>query len=183
MLTFDVTLLIVPMSKRTRFTPHRTESGKRATRHKRGVVPMKFHEYKLAGAGIPKELVGRKISVHVAESYEDATSLSHEGDPMRWLALGNQQFILNEERAAKAVAESKEITDLVAAGKVEEAFAIVQKTATDYRDGGRKAGVPSETKVKASQYDTAKAKLAAMSPEQRDKQLKALAALGFSFEV
>lgn len=152
-----------------------------AARVRHGVFFMKFHPYKLAGAAIAPELKGKVVQIHVAESYEDFTSLTETGDPNRCLALANQQFILNEERAAKAVAESKEVTDMIAAGNVDGAFALIQDAATNYRDGGRKAAVPNETKTKAAQVDGAKAKLAAMTPEQRAKKIAALKELGFDF--
>ncbi len=141
---------------------------------------MKQHGYKLAGADIPAALRGTVIQCPLPETYDEATSLTADGNPNRWLALGNQQFLLNTERDAKAVAESEEVAKLIEAGDVAGAAKTVQDAATAYRDGGgRKAGVSSVTKVKAASVDNAKGKLAAMTPEQRAKNLKTLEALGF----
>jgi hypothetical protein len=140
---------------------------------------MKTHGYKLAGADIPEALRGTVIACPLPESYDEAATLTQDGNPNRWLALGNQQFLLNTEREAKAVAESEEIAKLIAEGHVAKAQAAVQAAANAYRDGGgRKAGVPNVTKVKAAAIDTGKQKLAAMTPEARAKALKVLESLG-----
>lgn len=141
---------------------------------------MKTHGYKLAGSGIPEALKGLVVPCPLPETYDEATALTADGNPNRWLALGNQQFLLNTERDVKAVAESEEVAKQIAAGDIAGAQAACLAAATDYRDGGgRKAGVPNVTKVKAASVDNAKGKLAAMTPEQRAKNLKTLEALGF----
>lgn len=145
---------------------------------------MKIHKYVLAGKEIPEALRGKEISCPLPETYDEATALTVNGDPNRWLKLGNQQFLLNTQRDAKGVAEGEDVAALVTAGNIDGALALVQAAATEYRDGGgRKVGVPSATKAKASAVDGAKAKLAAMDPKQRAKYIETLKALDFDVSL
>ena len=137
---------------------------------------MKLHPYKLAGSAIPPELVGRVINVRRAETSEEAQSLCVNGDGGRVITLFNQQNILDQERAGKAVAEGEEVAKLVSSGNGSEAMALIQNAADAYLSGGRAPGVPSETKVRAAKFSEIEARAKA------DPQLAArLEKLGITF--
>lgn len=137
---------------------------------------MRTHAYKLAGANIPKELVGQILNVRVAESSDDARSLCKDGNEGRIIDLFNQQNILNQERVGKAIAEGEDVQKLVAAGDVAGALALVQTGTDAYLSGAKAPGVGGKTKAKAQQMDKVAAAAAA------DPKLAAkLQALGITF--
>ena len=141
---------------------------------------MRQHAYKLAGSNIPAELVGKTLNVRVAESAADAKSLCKDGDEARIIALFNQQHILNQERVGKAECESDEVKAFIVKGDVTGALAYVQAQTDAYLSGARAAGVPSEAKVALAEKKGAQAKLATLSPKDRERAEALLKSLGMS---
>lgn len=126
---------------------------------------MKQHIYKLKGAGVAPELVGFELKQARPETVEDFKTLIVNGDEGRIVGLATQQFLLNCQRAAKDVAESEDCQKLVREGRVDEAKALIQKAADEYRDGGPRApGAGAATKAKAAKVD-AVAAAAASNPK------------------
>lgn len=138
---------------------------------------MQTHIYKMKGSDIEPALHGRELRQSKPESVADFKTLIVNGDEGRIVALATQQFLLNCQREAKAVAQSEDVLKLVRDGKVDEAWAIIQKAADDYRDGGTRApGKTAEVKAKAAKADRIQ-QAAANDPALAKK----LAALGIEF--
>ena len=148
---------------------------------------MQTHIYKMKGSDIEPSLHGRELRQAKPESVADFKTLIVNGDEGRIVALAVQQFLLNCQREAKAAAQSEEVLKLVReaqadpanvdSAKMDAAWAIVQKAADDYRDGGTRApGKSAEVKAKAAKADRIQ-QAAANDPALAKK----LAALGIEF--